>query len=69
MELFALGDLDFCLKNSIQYATVYQLTLGFTIRLRRILAAYPCDKEILKELLQNADDAGCSNITFIKVSR
>lgn len=40
-----------------------------TNRIKRILSGYPCDKEILKELLQNADDAGASEITFIKDSR
>ena len=40
-----------------------------TSRLKRILSGYPCDKEILKELLQNADDAGASEISFIKDPR
>ncbi|KAK2153631.1 hypothetical protein LSH36_291g08049 [Paralvinella palmiformis] len=35
------------------------------VRLKRILSSYPCDKEILKELLQNADDAGATEIQFI----
>jgi len=36
-----------------------------TKRLHKILSAYPCEKEILKELLQNADDAGATEICFI----
>ena len=40
-----------------------------TNRIRGLLAAYPCDKEILKELLQNADDARASNIVFINDPR
>jgi len=40
-----------------------------TNRLKRILTGYPCDKEILKELLQNADDAGATEIVFIKDAR
>jgi sacsin len=40
-----------------------------TKRLKRILSSYPCDKEILKELLQNADDAGATEIQFIKDQR
>ena len=40
-----------------------------TNRLKRILSGYPCDKEILKELLQNADDAGATEIFFIKDPR
>ncbi|KAK3578918.1 hypothetical protein CHS0354_035543 [Potamilus streckersoni] len=35
-------------------------------RLRGILSAYPCDDGIMKELLQNADDAQASEIHFIK---
>ena len=40
-----------------------------TNRLQRILLAYPCEKEILKELLQNADDAQATEICFIKDPR
>ena len=36
-----------------------------TNRLRRLLSGYPCGIEILKELLQNADDAGAGMIHFI----
>ena len=38
-------------------------------RLRRILTEYPCEKEILKELVQNADDAQATEICFIKDPR
>ena len=34
-------------------------------RLRRILEAFPCEKELLKELLQNADDAQATEICFV----
>ncbi|XP_047484066.1 sacsin-like [Penaeus chinensis] len=37
-----------------------------TTRLRNILREYPCDSGIMKEMLQNADDAGASEISFIK---
>lgn len=37
-----------------------------TTRLRNILKEYPCDSGIMKELLQNADDAGASEISFVK---
>ena len=40
-----------------------------TNRLKRLLKTYPCEKEILKELLQNADDAGATEICFIKDPR
>ena len=36
-----------------------------TNRLNRILQTYPCDQEILKELLQNADDAGATELHFV----
>ena len=35
-------------------------------RLKNLLNAYPCDSSIMKELLQNADDADASEICFIK---
>ena len=38
-------------------------------RLKRILTGYPCEKEILKELLQNADDAEATEVWFIKDPR
>ena len=36
-----------------------------TDRLKNILKSYPCDSGILKELVQNADDAGATEIHFI----
>ncbi|CAL4060152.1 unnamed protein product, partial [Meganyctiphanes norvegica] len=47
----------------------YRIPFGqselLTTRLRNILEDYPCDGGIMKELLQNADDAGASEIVFI----
>ena len=40
-----------------------------TNRIKRILTGYPCEKEILKEMLQNADDAQATEICFIKDPR
>ena len=40
-----------------------------TNRIKRILTGYPCEKEILKEMLQNADDAKATEICFIKDPR
>ena len=40
-----------------------------TNRLKRILTGYPGEKEILKELLQNADDAQATEVWFIKDPR
>ena len=36
-----------------------------TRRLKKIISVYPKDESILRELLQNADDAGCTEIHFI----
>ncbi|XP_041473876.1 sacsin-like [Lytechinus variegatus] len=36
-----------------------------TTRIKRILDSYPSDETILKELLQNADDAGATEIHFV----
>ena len=35
-------------------------------RIKGLLSAYPCDSSIMNELLQNADDAGATEINFIK---
>ena len=40
-----------------------------TTRLRNILDNYPYDTGIMKELLQNADDSGATEIAFIKDER
>ncbi|KAK6188437.1 hypothetical protein SNE40_004610 [Patella caerulea] len=37
-----------------------------TNRIHRILEGYPRDESILKEILQNADDAGATEVIFIK---
>ncbi|XP_067684345.1 sacsin-like [Haliotis asinina] len=37
-----------------------------TTRLKRILSVYPRDSSIMKELLQNADDAGATELMFVK---
>ncbi|KAK6178774.1 hypothetical protein SNE40_011284 [Patella caerulea] len=37
-----------------------------TNRIHRILEGYPGDESILKEILQNADDAGATEVIFIK---
>lgn len=33
------------------------------------MSSYPCGKEIFKELVQNADDAGATQIHFVKDNR
>ena len=42
---------------------------SLTNSLKRVLQTYPCDHEILKELVQNADDAQATKIHFIKDAR
>ncbi|XP_050401998.1 sacsin [Patella vulgata] len=37
-----------------------------TSRIHRILESYPRDESVLKEILQNADDAGATEVIFIK---
>ena len=44
-------------------------TQDMTTSLRRILGSYPLSHEILKELVQNADDAGATEIHFVSDSR
>ena len=44
-------------------------TQDLTTSLRRILGSYPLSREILKELVQNADDAGATEIHFVSDSR
>ena len=36
-----------------------------TDRLKKVLEAYPCDVGILKEIIQNADDAGATEVHFV----
>lgn len=61
--------------NRLEVLKKHSRGIGFgqreklTNRIRRILSGYPYDTEILKELLQNADDAGATEISFIKDSR
>ena len=59
--------------KTLQQATVKKHQIGMkfgqkeelTNRLKRLLSGYPCGIEILKELLQNADDAGATRLQFI----
>lgn len=36
-----------------------------TDRLKKVLESYPCDVGILKEIIQNADDAGATEVHFV----
>ncbi|XP_028408299.1 LOW QUALITY PROTEIN: sacsin-like [Dendronephthya gigantea] len=56
-------------KYSSTIATPFGQHEKLTDRLKNILKSYPCDSGILKELVQNADDAGASEIHFIYDTR
>ncbi|XP_033126013.1 sacsin-like [Anneissia japonica] len=49
----------------LQFGTKFGQVQKLTSRISEILEGYPCDEAILKELLQNADDAGAEEINFI----
>ncbi|XP_077392904.1 sacsin [Festucalex cinctus] len=49
------------LPNSFQFEQKEQLT----VRIKNIISAYPSKKDILKELIQNADDAEATEIHFV----
>ena len=52
-------------QTMLPFARSFGQKEKLTIRLKKIIATYPKDESILRELLQNADDAGCSEIHFI----
>ena len=56
-----------------KYAGAFGTTFGqnekLTDRLKSILKSYPCDSGILKELVQNADDAKATEIHFVYDTR
>ena len=52
-------------QNMLPFALPFGQKEKLTTRLRKIISDYPNDESILRELLQNADDAGCSEIHFI----
>ena len=54
---------SFVIKNSL--GLPFGQHENLTHRLRRIMEGYPCDKGILKELLQNADDACATELHFV----
>ncbi|XP_035668355.1 sacsin-like [Branchiostoma floridae] len=51
--------------NLICFGTDFGQVEKLTNRIKHLLDAYPFGKEILKELLQNADDAGATEIHFV----
>ncbi|XP_030840841.1 sacsin-like [Strongylocentrotus purpuratus] len=57
-QMLQLYDMDFPGEEFGQHEKL-------TTRIKRILDSYPSDETILKELLQNADDAGATEIHFV----
>ncbi|XP_067299180.1 sacsin-like [Pseudorasbora parva] len=47
------------------YAKEFGQTEKLTVRIKNIIDAYPSKKDILKELIQNADDAQATEIHFV----
>ncbi|WAR13130.1 SACS-like protein [Mya arenaria] len=52
--------------QSISTAVPFGQREKLTTRLKGLLKDYPCDEGIMKELIQNADDAGATEVHFIK---
>ncbi|KAM9802761.1 sacsin [Syngnathus typhle] len=57
----SLNDSQYPSKHSFPFAQKEELT----VRIKNIISAYPAKKDILKELIQNADDAEATEIHFV----
>ncbi|KAM4608841.1 LOW QUALITY PROTEIN: sacsin-like [Polymixia lowei] len=53
------------LVNILPLAFEFEQREQLTVRIKNIIAAYPSKKDILKELIQNADDAESTEIHFV----
>ncbi|CDQ81727.1 unnamed protein product [Oncorhynchus mykiss] len=57
------------LKHSVENFSPFAEEFGqrekLTVRIKNIISAYPSKKDILKELIQNADDAEATEIHFV----
>ncbi|KAK7905077.1 hypothetical protein WMY93_017684 [Mugilogobius chulae] len=51
-------------ENMSPFAFQFEQQEQLTVRIRNIISAYPAKKDILKELIQNADDAEATEINF-----
>lgn len=51
-------------RNEFGFAEDFGQKVDLTQRIREVLANYPEGTTILKELIQNADDAGASKVIF-----
>lgn len=52
-------------KNISPFAFQFEQQEQLTVRIKNIISAYPSKKDILKELIQNADDAEATEIHFV----
>lgn len=52
-------------KNMSPFAFQFEQQEQLTVRIKNIISAYPSKKDILKELIQNADDAEATEIHFV----
>ncbi|XP_034549608.1 sacsin isoform X2 [Notolabrus celidotus] len=52
-------------ENASPFAFHFEQNEKLTIRIKNIISAYPAKKDILKELIQNADDAEATEIHFV----
>lgn len=53
------------LENISPFAFQFEQQEQLTVRIKNIISAYPAKKDILKELIQNADDAEATEIHFV----
>lgn len=52
-------------ENISPFAFEFEQQEQLTVRIKNIISAYPSKKDILKELIQNADDAEATEIHFV----
>ncbi|XP_057707714.1 sacsin [Corythoichthys intestinalis] len=55
----------YAIKNPSPYSFPFEQKEDLTVRIKNIISAYPSKKDILKELIQNADDADATEIHFV----
>uniref|UniRef100_A0A4W6EXI3 HEPN domain-containing protein n=1 Tax=Lates calcarifer TaxID=8187 RepID=A0A4W6EXI3_LATCA len=53
------------IENISPFAFQFEQQEKLTVRIQNIISAYPSKKDILKELIQNADDAEATEIHFV----
>ncbi|XP_028446258.1 sacsin [Perca flavescens] len=56
---------DHVVENISPFAFQFEQQEQLTVRIKNIISAYPSKKDILKELIQNADDAEATEIHFV----